>query len=68
VNLSAAVYTVLRETGDSKIGGINVVLGQSVWVECPTFLSADLIVMISKTTAVVVGRANRSGNAVTVAE
>ncbi|KAF7125756.1 hypothetical protein KXX16_003582 [Aspergillus fumigatus] len=67
VNLSAAVYTVLRGTGDSKIGGINVVPGQSVWVECPTSLSADLIVMISKTTAVVVGLATRSGKAVTVA-
>ncbi|GFG19721.1 hypothetical protein IFM5058_10280 [Aspergillus udagawae] len=67
VNLSAAVYTVLRGTSDSKIGGINMVPGQSVWVECPTSLSADLIVMISKTTAIVVGLATRSGNTVTVA-
>ncbi|KAF4210368.1 hypothetical protein CNMCM5878_004497 [Aspergillus fumigatiaffinis] len=65
-NLSAAVYTVLRGNSDCKIGGVNVVPGQSVWVERQTSLSADLIVMISKTTAIVVGLASQSGNAMTV--
>ncbi|KAL2812028.1 hypothetical protein BDW59DRAFT_155391 [Aspergillus cavernicola] len=53
-NLSNAVYTVLRGTG--KIGNVEVTPGESIWVAHPAFLSATLILTISKPAEITVGQ------------
>ncbi|KAL4924388.1 uncharacterized protein BDV17DRAFT_295501 [Aspergillus undulatus] len=54
LNLSKAVYTVLR--GPGKIDNVEVILGESIWVERQAFLSAGLILMISKPAEITVGQ------------
>ncbi|KAL4958865.1 uncharacterized protein BDV14DRAFT_23824 [Aspergillus stella-maris] len=54
LNLSKAVYTVLR--GPGKIGNMKITLGESIWVERQEFLSAALILVISKPAEIIVGQ------------
>ncbi|KAL4946531.1 hypothetical protein BDV06DRAFT_182342 [Aspergillus oleicola] len=54
LNFSKAVYTVLR--GPGKINDVEVTLGESIWVERQAFLSAALILMISKPAEITVGQ------------
>ncbi|KAL4934180.1 uncharacterized protein BDV17DRAFT_285917 [Aspergillus undulatus] len=54
LNLSRAVYTVLR--GPGRIGNVQVTPGESIWVERTTFLSAALILTISKPAEITVGQ------------
>ncbi|EED15818.1 hypothetical protein TSTA_009400 [Talaromyces stipitatus ATCC 10500] len=56
LNLSHAVYTVLRADGTPKIGGVPLRLTESIWIDRPVTVDAGFIFMICKPAEILVGR------------